>query len=254
MRTYRYLTCALIVLILVSLGLAAFLGEGSSRLTIVAFNVSVAVFSVALVALIVFVVMYAQHKNSEILVLKRRGGRIYGELLQYKIKLIEVMDGEKPLADWENFLYNAEEFPRIKRFLNEEYFLLLNYDPFFENNESSRAVFAFRNLHKEFETFTRSVRYDLLEHTKFRRHFWEQTGRELTSETPEEDYAIPAMEEEWNSILMASEYALFNVDRLLKLLDELLTALDAQFRGGVAWAYNKQTYNAEFQIWMSSKD
>ena len=220
----------------------------------VAVNVCVAVFSVALVALIVFVVMYAQHKKSEILVLKRRGGRVYGELLQYKIKLIEVMDGDKPLADWENFLYNEEEFPRIKRFLNEEYFLLLNYDPFFEKNKSSAAVFAFRDLHKEFEAFTRSVRYDLIEHTKFRRHFREQTGRELTSETPEEEYAIPALEEEWNAILAAGEYALFNVDRLLKLLDELLTALDAQFRGGVAWSYNKQTYDAEFQIWMSSQD
>lgn len=93
-------------------------------------NVNIAVFAVALVAFIVSFIMYFHSKNVAITVLKRRGSRVYGELLHHKMKLIDVMDDEKPLADWESVLYSPDEFPRIKKFLYEEYFLLLNYDPF----------------------------------------------------------------------------------------------------------------------------
>lgn len=255
MKTYRNLTYALAVLALFSLAMIVFFSiEQLGGPYPAVLNVNIAVFAVALVALIVAFIMYFHSKNIAITVLKRRGSRVYGELLQHKIKLIDVMDDEKPLADWESVLYSEDEFPRIKKFLYEEYFLLLSFEPFLGKSAGAATVDGFYGMHKELENFMRSVAYDRIEYNKFKRLYQKVYGQDIAGDTPESNFDRPELKEAYDALLSANEYALFNVDHLLKELNEELTALDAHFKAGVPWSTTKPSFDAEFQLWMNSKD
>lgn len=255
MKTYRNLTYALTVLTLLALAIiVVFSMEHLGGPSPAVLNVTIAVFAVALVALIVSFIMYFHSKNVAITVLKRRGSRVYGELLQHKIKLIDVMDGEKPLADWESVLYSPEEFPRIKKFLYEEYFLLLNYDPFLGTAKATAAVNVFYDMHKELENYMRSVAYDRIEYDKFKRLYRKVVGHDLAPDTPEADLERPEFQEAYEALLSANEYALFNGDHLLKVLNAQLAELDRHFKAGVPWSTAKASFDAEFQLWMNAKD
>ena len=255
MKTYRNLTCALAVLTLCSLALIVFFSvEHLGGPSPAVLNVNIAVFAVALVAFIVSFIIYFHSKNVAITVLKRRGSRVYGELLHHKMKLIDVMDDEKPLADWESVLYSPDEFPRIKKFLYEEYFLLLNYDPFLTGAAATAAVNVFYDMHKELENYMRSVAYDRIEYDKFKRLYRKVSGHDLAPDTPESDFERPELKEAYDALLSANEYALFNGDHLLKVLDAQLTELDRHFKAGVPWSTAKPSFDAEFQLWMNSKD
>lgn len=255
MKTYRNLTYALALLSLCSLSLIVFFSlEHLGGPSPAVLNVNIAVFAVALVALIVSFIMYFHSKNVAITVLKRRGSRVYGELLQHKIKLIDVMDDEKPLADWESVIYSQEEFPRVKKFLYEEYFLLLNYDPFLTKSPATAAVNVFYDMHKELENFMRSVAYDRIEYNKFKKLYMKVCGHDLAPDTPESDFDRPEFKEAYDALLSANEYALFNADHLLKVLDAQLTELDKHFSAGVPWHTAKASFDAEFQLWMNAKD
>ena len=257
MKTYRNLAYTLFVLSALSLAFVMFMStEGLGRVHTALYNVSVSVFSVALVVTIVSVFLYVQSRSVEIVVLRRRASRVYGELLQHKMKIIEVMDGEKPLSDWENFLYNDNEFPRIKRFLYEEYFLLLSYEPFV-NSKDTEAVMAFQDMHKELENFIHTVLYDSYELSKFRKEYLKEYGRDIVPATPEEEFTNPdkpLLAEAYEALLQANELSLQNVDSLMKMLDEKLNAMDKRFRTGVPWSETKPGFDMEFRMWMSSMD
>lgn len=255
MKTYRNLTYALGLLALCALVLIVFFSlEHLGGPSPAVLNVTIAVFAVALVAFIISFIMYFHSKNVAITVLKRRGSRVYGELLQHKIRLIDVMDGEKPLVDWESVLYSQEEFPRIKKFLYEEYFLLLNYDPFLPKSAATDAVNVFNDMHKELENFMRSVVYDRIEYNKFKKLYQKVCGHDLAPDAPEADFDRPELKEAYDALLSANEYALFNGDHLLKVLDAQLTDLDRYFSAGVPWSTAKASFDAEFQLWMNAKD
>lgn len=254
MKTFRNLTYTFLVLAVTSLLLVVLFTEGEpTGLMLVMFNVCVAVFSVTIVAMIAVLFLYVNSLNFSITVLKRRGSKAYGELSQHKMKLIDVMDGEKPLAEWETFLYSDEEFQRIKKFLYEEYFLLIDYEPFRAKSASASVVCSFYGMHKELENFIRSVRFDKVEYNKFRRQFLKVQGQELALDTPEEVLTAPELREAYEALLSANEYALSNVDRLLNSLDAQLVALDKYFTAGVPWSVTKPHFDAEFHLWMNSK-
>ena len=170
------------------------------------------------------------------------------------MRLIDAMDGDKPVADWDSFLYNGESFPRIRKFLYEEYFLLLSFDAFFPHSAGANVVHKFYDLHKELENFIRSLRYDRIEHGKLRRAYGKLYGQELASDTPEEDFSRPELKEAYDALLLANETELFNVDHLLRTLDENLTELDKYFTDGVAWSTSKPSFDAEFHLWMGAKE
>ena len=148
MKTFRNLTYALVTLCVLSLGIIVMFTDLGIEHPIIMY-VNSAVFAVALVALCASVIMYFHSKSLDITRLKRRGTRAYGELLQHKMRLIDAMDGDKPVADWDSFLYNGESFPRIRKFLYEEYFLLLSFDAFFPHS-------AWANVVHKFTTCTRN--------------------------------------------------------------------------------------------------
>lgn len=255
MKTFRNLTYALMVLCVCALALVVlFSMPGESLMIPALLNVNSAVFAVALVALIAAFIMYFHSKNLLIIVLKRRGGRAYGELLHHKMRLIDVMDGAKSLADWDSLLFSEDEFPRIKKFLYEEYFLLLSYEPFLGKSAAAESVYAFCDMHKELENFMRSVAYDRIEYNRFRKLHQKVWGQDIAPDTPEENFTRPELKEAYDALNMANEYALFNVDHLLTVLDAQLTELDRHFSVGVPWPTGKNSYDAEFRLWMHSKD
>lgn len=255
MKTYRNLSCALAVLTLCALALTIFFSvEDLGGPAPAVLSAAIAVFAVALVAFIVFFILYFHAKNVAITVLKRRGSRVYGELLRHKMRLIDVMDDAKPLADWESVLYSPDEFPRIKKFLYEEYFLLLSYDPFLTKAAATAAVNIFYDMHKELENYMRSVRYDRIEYDKFKRLYRKICGHDLGPDALESDFNRPELKEAYDALFSANEYALFNDDHLLQVLDAQLAELDVHFKAGVPWSTAKSSFDAEFQLWMSSKD
>ena len=253
MKTFRNLTYALVTLCVLSLGIIVLFTDVGIDHPIIMY-VNSAVFAVALVALCASVIMYFHSKSLDITRLKRRGTRAYGELLQHKMRLIDAMDGDKPVADWDSFLYNEESFPRIRKFLYEEYFLLLSFDAFFPHSAGANEVNKFYDLHKELENFIRSLRYDKIEYGKFRRAYAKVCAQELASDTPEEDFSRPELKEAYDALLRANETELFNVDHLLQTLDANLTELDKYFSDGVAWSTSKPSFDAEFHLWMGAKE
>jgi hypothetical protein len=245
MKTFRNLAYVFLALTALALAMLPALREESPR------NAGIAVFAAALVASVASLVMYFHAKNAAVTVLKRRGGRVYGELLQHKMKLIDVLDGVKPLAEWGDFLYSGADFPRIKKFLDEEYFLLLNYEPFLVNSPSAKAVNVFSGMHKELENFIRSVLFDHNEYVKFRRLFRKVRQQGVAPDTPEAEFAVPPLKEAHDALYLAHEYALLHVETLLAALDGRLTALDGRFRAGVPWSAAKPGYDAEYRKWLT---
>jgi len=197
--------------------------------------------------------MYVHARKKALMTLKRRSARVYGELLGHKMRLIDVMDGGIPLADWAHFLYDDQQLPRIRKFLYEEYYLLLDYDPFLSRSATARAVNDFHDLHGELEHFMRSVFLDRVEWYRFRTRFHHVHGKEMSTDTPEEGFTHPQLREAHEALGTANEYALFNLDALLALLDTRLSALDRRISLGQPWAAIKQGLESEFRLWMSGR-
>ena len=80
-------------------------------------------FSVSMVGLVASFVMYKSTQQTLIILLKRRSGRVYAELLHHKMRLIDVIDG-KSYVDIEKYLYPKDAFIKIKKLLYDEYFAL----------------------------------------------------------------------------------------------------------------------------------
>jgi hypothetical protein len=249
MRTFRNLAYAFLSLTLLAVAMILAL-RGNADSAPIVHNAGIAVFAAALVAFIASLIMYFHSKNSTVAVLKRRGGRIYGELLHHKMKLVDVLDGVKPLVEWGDFLYSGADFPRIRKFLDEEYFLLLNYEPFLVKSSSTGAVNAFSDTHRELEDFIRSVLFDQSEYTKFRRQFRKIHQQGVAPDTPEAEFAVPPLREAYEALYAAHEYALLNAENLMAVLDRRLAALDGHFRAGVPWSAAKPVYDAEYRKWL----
>ena len=255
MSTFRNLSYALLFLSILSLAMIFPFSRASySMTTFTCLGVFIAVFAVSLVALIASLTMYFHSKNTAITVLKRRGGRVYAELLHHKILLISAMDGDKPVADWDHYLYNPDEFPRIKKFLGEEYFLLLSCDSFFCNSKAAEAYNAFKTLHDDFATFIRSVSYDRVECAKFKNLYERKTGRELTSSTPVEEFQSEDFSEAYEALLAANEQALNTVEGLLTKIENFEINLGKYYTAGIAWATTKKTLNARYQVWLHATE
>ena len=119
---------------------------------------------------------------------------------------------------------------------------------------SVRFICGTTDMHKELENYMRSVAYDRIEYDKFKRLYRKVSGHDLAPDTPESDFERPELKEAYDALLSANEYALFNGDHLLKVLDAQLTELDRHFKAGVPWSTAKPSFDAEFQLWMNSKD
>ena len=113
---------------------------------------------------------------------------------------------------------------------------------------------SFTTCTRNWKNFIRSLRYDRIEHGKLRRAYGKLYGQELASDTPEEDFSRPELKEAYDALLLANETELFNVDHLLRTLDENLTELDKYFTDGVAWSTSKPSFDAEFHLWMGAKE
>ena len=255
MSTFRNLSYALLFLCVLSLAMIfPFSRAASNMATFTFIGVFVAVFAVSLVALIASLTMYFHSKNTAITVLKRRGGRAYAELLHHKTLLISAMDGDKHVSDWDHYLYNLDEFPRIKKFIGEEYFLLLSCDSFFFNSKAADAYNVFKTLHDDFATFIRSVSYDRIECAKFKKLYFHVTGEEMTSSTPEEEFQREELREAYEALLAANEQALNTVDGLLTKIENYERNLDRYYAAGTAWITTKKTIDARYQVWLHATE
>lgn len=255
MSTFRNLSYALLFLSFMSLVMIFPFTQATYSMTMFTFlGVFVAVFAVSLVALIASLIMYFHSKNTDITVLKRRGGRVYGELLHHKILLISAMDGDKHVSDWDHYLYLHDEFPRIKRFLGEEYFLLLSCDSFLCNSEAAQAYNAFKTLHDDLAAFIRSVSYDRIECAKFKKLYRIKTGREMTAQTPVEEFQAEAFSEAYEALLAANEQALSTVEGLLTKIEKFERRLDTYYSAGIDWNTTKKTLDARYQVWLHATE
>ena len=217
-------------------------------------GVLIAVFAVSLVALTASMMMYFHDKDSEVTVLKRRGTRVYDELLRHKVLLISAIDGDQPVVRWNHFLYDTEEFPRIKTFLGTEYFLLLNCGIFFCDSKAGEAFNAFRNLHNELSDFMRSVSYDRVECARFRKRYARVMGKEMTSTTPESDFEHEALAEAWEAMQMANEQAMRTIDSILDEIEKYEIAMDKYFEEGSNWETYKKSMEASYQGWLHDNE
>ena len=256
MRTFRNLSYALLFLAVICLFcLVAFTQAQESMLVFTLLGVFVAMFAMSIVAFMASLLMYFHSKNSNVTVLKRRAARVYGELLHHKTLLITAMDGDKHVSDWSFYLYDFDEFPRTKKFLNEEYFLLLSCDSFFAGGNASRAYNAFRGLHDDLTTFIRSLSYDRTDCAKFKKRYHIKTGMEMTSRTPvEEFYADEALKEAYEALQASNEQALNTVETLLNKIEALEIELDKYYDAGLSWEANKKDLNARYQMWLNDAD
>lgn len=255
MSTFRNLSYALFFLCLLSLAMIfPFSRATYGMTTFTLLGVIVAVFSVSLVALIASLTMYFHSKNTAITVLKRRGGRVYAELLHHKTLLISAMDGDKHVSDWDHYLYNPDEFPRIKKFLGEEYFLLLSCDSFSCNSKAAEAYNNFKKLHDEFAAFIRSVSYDRIECAKFKKLYLLRTGHEMTSHTPLEEFQNEKFSEAYEALLAANEQALNTVEGLLTKIENFELNLDRYYTAGISWHTTKKNIDARYQVWLHATE
>ena len=253
MRTFRNLAYALLFLALICLGcLVSFSQATESMLVFTLLGVFVAMFSMSVVAFLASLLMYFNSKNNNVAMLKRRAARVYGELLHHKILLIAAIDGEKHVSDWPHYLYDPDEFPRTKKFLGEEYFLLLSCDSFSPNSQAAKAYNAFRSLHDELTVFIRSISYDRTDCAKFRRRFRIKTCKELTGRTPiEKFYEHDLLAESYESLLYSNEQALRTVESLLEKIEKLEIELDKHYEAGLSWEANKKDLEARYQMWLN---
>lgn len=255
MSTFRNLSYALLFLCVLSVVMIFPFSRASYSMTTFSFlGVFVAVFAVSLVALIASLTMYFHSKNTAITVLKRRGGRVYAELLHHKTLLISAMDGDKHVSDWDHYLYSQDEFPRIKRFLGEEYFLLLSCDSFFCNSKAAEAYNVFRTLHDKFANFIRSVSYDRIECAKFKKTYELRTGKEMTSNTPVEEFESEEFREAYEALLAANEQALSTVEGLLTEIENFEINLDKYYIAGISWKTTKKNLEARYQVWLHATE
>ena len=256
MRTFRNLSYGLIFLAIVCLFcLISFSQAHESMLVFTLLGVFVAMFAMSVVALLASMLMYFYTKSSNVTVLKRRAARVYGELLHHKTLLIAAIDGDKHVSDWNHYLYDPDDFPRTKKFLGEEYFLLLSCDSFFPNSDSARAYNAFRSLHDELTTFIRSISYDRTDCAKFRKRFRLKTGKELTTRTTvEKFYEHELLAETYEGLMQANEQALRTVEALLVKIEQLEITLDQYYEAGLSWNANKKDLEARYQMWMNDTD
>ena len=256
MRTFRNLSYALIFLATICLFcLISFSQAHESMLVFTLLGVFVAMFAMSVVALLASLLMYFYTKSSNVTVLKRRAARVYGELLHHKTLLIAAIDGEKHVSDWNHYLYDPDDFPRTKKFLNEEYFLLLSCDSFMANSEAAKAYNAFRGLHDELTMFIRSINYDRTDCAKFRKRYRLKTGKELTTRTPvEKFYEHELLAETYEGLLQANEQALRTVEGLLVKIEALELELDKYYEAGLSWKANKKDLEARYQMWMNDTD
>ena len=256
MRTFRNLSYALIFLATICLFcLISFSQAHESMLVFTLLGVFVAMFAMSVVALLASLLMYFYTKSSNVTVLKRRAARVYGELLHHKTLLIAAIDGEKHVSDWNHYLYDPDDFPRTKKFLNEEYFLLLSCDSFMANSEEAKAYNAFRGLHDELTMFIRSINYDRTDCSKFRKRYRLKTGKEMTSRTPvEKFYEHELLAESYDALQQANEQALRTVEGLLVKIEALEIELDKYYEAGLSWKANKKDLEARYQMWMNDTD
>ena len=254
MRTFRNLSYGLIFLAIICLFcLISFSQAHESMLVFTLLGVFVAMFAMSVIAFLASLLMYFNFKSNNVAMLKRRAARVYGELLHHKTLLIAAIDGEKHVSDWAHYLYDADDFPRTKKFLGEEYFLLLSCDSFSPNSEAARAYNAFRGLHDELTVFIRSLSYDRTECSKLRRRFRLKTGKELSSRTPvEKFYEHELIAETYEAMLMANEQALRTVEGLLVKIEKLEIELDKHYDAGLSWDANKKDLEARYQMWMNA--
>jgi len=255
MRTFRNLSYALLVLAVINLAcLVAFTQAQESMVTFTLLGVFVAMFSMSVVAFLASLLLYFNAKNNNVVVLKRRGGRIYGELLLHKLRLITAMDGDKHVSDWNHYLYDADEFPRTKKLLGEEYFLLLSCDSFLPNSQAAKVYNAFRDLHDDLAAFMRSISYDRTDCAKFKKLYQISKGVEMTSSTPYEDFQSPeGLAESYEALQSANEQALNTVETLLNKIERLETAMDEHYDAGMRWTTTKKTFDARYQMWLNAQ-
>ena len=256
MRTFRNLSYALLFLAIICLFcLVAFSQAQESMLAFTLLGVFVAMFAMSVVAFMTSLLMYFHSKNHNVTVLKRRAARVYGELLHHKTLLITAMDGDKHVADWGHYLYDPDNFPRTKKFLHEEYFLLLSCDSFCAGSKAARSYNAFRDLHEELTTFIRSLSYDRTDCAKFKKRYRIKTGKEMTSSTPvEEFYSNEALTESYEALQTANEQALNTVEGLLAHIESLEIELDRHYEAGLSWEANKKDLAARYQMWLNAAE
>ncbi len=256
MRTFRNLSYVLFFLSFICLFfLVSFSQARESMLVFTLLGVFVAMFSMSTVALLAALLMYFNSKNNNVTVLKRRAARVYGELLHHKTLLITALDGDKPVSDWSHYLYDPDEFPRTKKFLNEEYFLLLSCDSFMSDSAAAHAYNAFRELHDELTVFIRSISYDRTDCAKFKKRYRLKTGKELTSRTPVEKFAEhEVLAESYEALQMANEQALRTVEGLLTKIERLEIEMDKHYEAGLSWESNKKDLAARYQMWLNDAD
>lgn len=231
-------------------GILVFSSEAFNHVHIAYLMAPVSILSVSAVFVGVSFVMYKSVKNTLITTLKRRGGRVYGELLHHKMRLMDVMDGKITFVDIEKYLYPQDAFSKIKKFLYEEYFLNSSFDPFFKQTKAFEHVTSFYSLHKELETFMRSQNYDIIEYNKFKVLYSKVYRQPIVDDTPEENFNHPDLVEAMETYKADLDYALLNVDSLMAFLDEHLKELDTSFAAGVPWSVTKVHFDHEFQLWI----
>ena len=251
MRTFRNLSYALLLLTIFSLILIFPFTQATSSMTVFTLlGVFIAVFAVSLVALIASLLMYFNSKTNNIIVLKRRGARVYAELLHQKLRLITAMDGDKHVSDWLDYLYDQDNFPRITKFLGEEYFLLLSCDSFAPNSEAAQAYNAFRSLHDELHAYIRSVNYDRTECFKFKKLYRVKTGYDMTVGTDVREFEQEVFAESYEALQMANEVALNTIENLLVKIEQLEVRMDNCYEEGTDWKTTKKNVDARYQVWL----
>ena len=117
------------ICIIAALCIALFTLSSSDFLHLAFLSAPVSVFSVSVVGLVASFVMYKSTEQTFIILLKRRAGRVYAELLHHKMRLIDVIDGKR-YVDIEKFLYHKDAFIKIKKLLYDEYFALFSMTRF----------------------------------------------------------------------------------------------------------------------------
>jgi hypothetical protein len=253
MKTFRNLSYALLFLTVISLIMLVPFTQANFNMTVITLlGVFIAVFAISLVAFITSLFMYFQNKTNSVIMLKRRAGRIYSELLHHKTLLITALDGDKPVSTWDHFLYDTDEFPRTKRFLGEEYFLLLSCDSFFCNSKAAQAYNAFKDLHEVLAAFIRSVSYDRAECARFRKLYRIHSGKELTSFTPESEFQNEVFSEAYEALQTANEQALRTVEELLTTIEHLEITMDKLYTDGTDWTTTKKELDARYQVWLNA--
>ena len=172
----------------------------------------------------------------------------------HKTLLISALDGDKHVSEWNHYLYDPDEFPRMKKLLGEDYFLLLSCDSFFCNSEAAMAYNDFKTLHNDLSAFMRSVSYDRIECAKFKKYYAIKTGSEMTTHTPEEKFLQEPFAEAYEALRTANEQALHTIEGLLSTIEKYEMRLDKYYSAGVDWKTTKKIMDARYQLWLHATE